>query len=73
MNKFRKWFFKFLTGYELVEYRDILDTALRAHNLGQRILDDSKATLDLASRVNDRAETLLERYEEVIANDGRRT
>ena len=73
MNKFRKWFFKFLTGYELVEYRDILDTALRSHNLGQRILDDSKATLDLATRVNDRAETLLEKYEEVIANDSRRT
>lgn len=73
MNKFRKWFFKFLTGYELVEYRDILDTALRAHNLGQEILDDGKRTLDLASRVNDRAETLLERYEEVIANDSRRT
>lgn len=27
MKKFRKWFFKFLTGYDLIEYEDILKLA----------------------------------------------
>ncbi len=69
MNKFRKWFFKLLTGYDLVEYRTILDDALRLSDLATKILEDSKSTLDLAIRVNDEGKELLDRYRKVIAND----
>ena len=45
MKKFRKWFFKLLTGYDLVEY--------------EYVMKEWKATLDSAKRIADINECLI--------------
>lgn len=52
MKKIRKWFFKLLTGYDLVEYEDVMK--------------EWKATLDLAERIAKTNERLVKRSGEVI-------
>lgn len=52
MKKFRKWFFKLLTGYDLIEYEDIMK--------------EWKATLDLAERIAKTNEHLVKHSGEVI-------
>ena len=52
MKKFRKWFFKLLTGYDLVEYEDVMK--------------EWKATLGLAIRMSQTNEKLIKHSNEVI-------
>lgn len=69
MNKFRKWFFKFLTGYELIDYERILKLAGEINDCSNGILNDHKKTLSLAKDVNDRCGRLLELCKDVIADE----
>lgn len=54
MKKIRKWFFKLLTGYDLVEYEDVmkewqttLDSAKRIVEINDSILKHSGEVVDL--------------------------
>lgn len=63
MKKIRKWFFKLLTGYDLVEYEDVmrewkatLDNAKRIANINDRLVKHSVEIMDLLdSYLNDEA------------------
>lgn len=63
MKKIRKWFFKLLTGYDLVEYEDVmrewkatLDNAKRIAGINDRLVKHSVEILDLLdSYFNDEA------------------
>ena len=52
MKKIRKWFFRLLTGYDLVEYEDVMK--------------EWKETLDLAIRMSQTNEKLIKHSDEVI-------
>lgn len=52
MKKIRKWFFRLLTGYDLVEYEDVMK--------------EWKATLDLVIRMSQTNEKLIKHSDEVI-------
>ena len=72
MNKFRKWFFQFVFGCELVEYLEILKDwgntirlAREICDLNHEINDRSNRILDLAQTVNNRCARLIERCEEL--------
>lgn len=52
MKKIRKWFFKLLTGYDLVEYEDVMK--------------EWKETLYLAERIAKTNERLVKHSGEVI-------
>lgn len=52
MKKIRKWFFKLLTGYDLVEYEDVMK--------------EWKATLDSAERIADINACLIKHSGEVV-------
>lgn len=52
MKKIRKWFFKLLTGYDLVEY--------------EYVMKEWKATLDSAKRIADINECLIKHSGEVV-------
>lgn len=54
MKKIRKWFFKLLTGYDLVEYEDVmkewqttLDRAKRIVEINDSIIKHSGEVVDL--------------------------
>ena len=54
MKKIRKWFFKLLTGYDLVEYEDVmrewkatLDNAKRIADINDRLVKHSVEIMDL--------------------------
>ena len=54
MKKIRKWFFKLLTGYDLVEYEDVmrewkatLDNAKRIAGINDRLVKHSVEIMDL--------------------------
>ena len=54
MKKIRKWFFKLLTGYDLVEYEDVmkewkttLDSAKRIAKTNERLVKHSGEVIDL--------------------------
>lgn len=64
MNKFRKWFFKFLTGYDLIEYKDVLNLAKRICDLNQELNEQSQETLSLAKEANERYKKLLDAKDE---------
>lgn len=61
MKKIRKWFFKLLTGYDLVEYEDVmkewkatLDSAKRIANINERLVKHSGEVVNLLdSYLND--------------------
>lgn len=52
MKKIRKWFFKLLTGYDLVEYEDVMK--------------EWKETLDSAKRIADINDCLIKYSGEVV-------
>jgi hypothetical protein len=52
MKKIRKWFFKLLTGYDLVEYEDVMK--------------EWKATLDSAKRIAEINDSLIKHSGEVV-------
>lgn len=54
MKKIRKWFFKLLTGYDLVEYEDVmkewqttLDSAKRIVEINDSLIKHSCEVVDL--------------------------
>lgn len=54
MKKIRKWFFKLLTGYDLVEYEDVmkewqttLDSAKRIVEINDSLIKHSGEVVDL--------------------------
>lgn len=49
---FRKWFFKLLTGYDLVEYQELLQEAVNTINV-------AASTNELAQKVNNDALNLI--------------
>ena len=74
--KIRKWFFKLLTGYDLVEYQEILHTfqesldhTEKVIKLNREILDNAKEILDNAKVVNNNCKKLIAMYEEVKKNE----
>lgn len=52
MKKIRKWFFKLLTGYDLVEYEDVLK--------------EWQTTLDSAKRIVEINDSLIKHSGEVV-------
>nr|DAV02854.1 MAG TPA: hypothetical protein [Bacteriophage sp.] len=52
MKKIRKWFFKLLTGYDLVEYEDVLK--------------EWQTTLDSAKRIAEINDSLIKHSGEVV-------
>lgn len=52
MKKIRKWFFKLLTGYDLVEY--------------ENVMKEWKATLDSAKRIAEINDSLIKHSGEVV-------
>ena len=73
MKRFRKWFFKFLTGYDLVEYEDILKFAEDVNKHGDGVIElakcinsDQKEIVELNGKIlaaNQRALDLI--YESI--------
>lgn len=79
MNKFRKWFFKFLTGHDLVEYFEIVDSYIKSLDKQKELIDlcdevnsESKSTIALAREVNNMCGELIERCKGIKANENSR-
>lgn len=66
MNKFRKWFFKFLTGYDLIDYAEILKLAREICDLNKEINEESRQTLKITREANDKCFELKEEVWNVI-------
>ena len=76
MKKFRNRFFKFLTGYDLIEYQYIMskwyETLQNAKDIQQtneRLLKHSRECIDLAKRTTEYCDMVLEHHKEVNANE----
>ncbi len=73
MKKFRNWFFKLLTGYDLLEYEDILRYAAKVNKSSQEVLeltasihDDNKKILELNGRIIEANQRALETSNKTI-------
>ena len=73
MNKFRNWLFKLLTGYDLIEYKEILETAERINQKSEEILklihsthEDNDRIVELNGRVIEHSKHVLEISQKVI-------
>lgn len=66
MNKFRAKLFKLLTGYDLIDYHELLKLACEIQDLNQRINKDSRETIELVKEINNRCDRLTEYYENKI-------
>lgn len=64
MKKFRHWFFKLLTGYDLIEYEEILRFAARVSDSGDRVLK-------LTEQIHDDNKRILENNREIIETNQR--
>ena len=64
--KIRKWFFKLLTGYDLVEYQEILHEWQETINEAKTIINLNKEILDNA---NNECKNLLAMCDEVNRNE----
>jgi hypothetical protein len=76
MKKFRNWFFKLLTGYDLIEYAEVLSLCSRCikcaeecQENGTELVKDAREAIKLALEVNDQCRGLLECCKEVNANE----
>lgn len=58
MKKFRKWFFKLLTGYDLVEYDDVMKEWKETIDLAQRMSQTNEKLIKYSGEVMD----MLKRY-----------
>jgi hypothetical protein len=63
MKKFRKWFFKLLTGYDLVEYEDILNEWGKTLKIAKEVQQTNEAVCKHSGEVID----LLKRYVNEVA------
>lgn len=59
MKKFRKWFFRFLTGYDLVEYEDIMKEWNEALNLAKRMSQTNERLVKHSGEVIDLLKSYL--------------
>ena len=62
---FRKWFFKLLTGYDLIEWHEILNLAADVNKEAKEVNDHAQSILALASRVNNHAKEVIELMKEI--------
>lgn len=70
MNKFRNWCFKLLTGgYTIIDYKELLDTAIKIMEHANKVNENSGDVLKLTKEVNERCERLIERCKELEAID----
>lgn len=76
MNKIRKWFFKLLTGYDLVEYREVmyewsktLKHAEEVNTLAKAVNKECSEMLDLSKEILERYKALAGISDEVNANE----
>ena len=70
MNKFRNWCFKLLTGgYTIIDYKELLDTAIKIMEHANKVNENSDDVLKLTKEVNERCEMLIERCKELEAID----
>lgn len=70
MNKFRNWCFKLLTGgYTIIDYKELLDTAIKIMEHANKVNENSGDVLKLTKEVNERCEMLIERCKEFEAMD----
>lgn len=69
MNKFRKWLFKFLTGYELIAYSELLDTTIEILDLAKKISNHNNEIIDITKAVHERSEILFKKIQEVNGNE----
>lgn len=67
--KIRKWFFKLLTGYDLVKYQEILHTCQESLDHTEKVIKLNKEILDNAKAVNNECKELLAIYKEVKRNE----
>lgn len=79
MKKFRNWVFKLLTGYDLIEYAEVLSLCSRCikcaeecQENGSALVKDARETIKLAQEVNAECEGLLERCKEVKEHETER-
>ena len=61
--KLRKWIFKLLTGYDLIEYKEILDVFERSVKLCDELSKESKDILRHAEEVNKLSRKIIDHYE----------
>ena len=59
MKKFRNWLFKLLTGYDLIEYEEILRYSVHVNKRSEEILD-------LAASINEDNKRILENNREIL-------
>lgn len=62
MVKFRKWFFKLLTGYNLIDYEKIVNDFHRSVKLSERLLQEGENVLREASEVNELSRKIIDNY-----------
>ena len=67
MTKFRRWVFKFLTGFDLIEYQELLQLANRVNNNGTEVLQltnsirqENKEILEFNSKVLEHNKKVLD-------------
>lgn len=71
MNKFRNWCFRLLTGgYTIIDYKELLDTAIKIMEHANKVNENSGDVLKLTKEVNERCEMLIERCKELEVIDG---
>lgn len=58
MKKFRKWFFRLLTGYDLIEYENILNEWVKTIKIAKEV----QQTNEVISKHSGEVIDLLKRY-----------
>lgn len=61
--KFRKWIFKLLTGYDLIEYKEIFDEFKKSLELCEELSKESKDIIRHAQEVNKLNGEIIDYYE----------
>lgn len=61
--EFRKWIFKLLTGYDLIEYKEILNDFERSVKLCDELTKEIKDILRHAAEVNKLNREIIDHYE----------
>lgn len=75
MKRFRKWLFKFLTGFDLIEYEDILhkwhETLMDMrdiHSTNEKLLEHSNECIELTQRAIKHCEDAIAHCKVVLEN-----
>ena len=65
MSKFRKWFFRFLTGYDLIDYSKLLKTASDIIDSSKAIQDTNERLISFSKAIINQNERLIKQIEEM--------